>query len=443
MTTMHRPKRLEKVPLDKIDLITWLPAREDMGRLVDLAKSIKVRGDVDVPLKLRPAGAGRYELVWGYRRFAAAKLAGLKEISSIIENMDDEEVMRQCALENLLRKRKNALEEGEFFQVWSRRTGKKYDQIARELGINPKYIYNRVELLKLSPMVIERLKKLPTDRNVGILPLLYLLKIKDPVTQTKVFNEFVENNLSVRELRDRIENMLQESPPPRDKEVEQEKGFYDLTIPLSPEDLSSLRQWLIKPGSDRTSKLFTHFDTPALFLDNGKTIDQYPPSWFIGKCVVVPTKCRSGDRLITLDLVRENLDRHHLPYGMIVFLHTGWIKHIGSDEFFHHPVIDESLAEWLVERRVKILGVDMPDLERGESKSIHKLLLSNDVLVLENVGDMSPIVGRNVFVYALPLNIKAGTAVPARVIARTRKKKTIRRRNFVDNLYKEMRVMQV
>jgi kynurenine formamidase len=125
----------------------------------------------------------------------------------------------------------------------------------------------------------------------------------------------------------------------------------------------------------------------------------------------------------------------------MVFLCTGLARYRGLDSYLRHPVIDESLAEWLVKKKVKILGVDMPDIERGGSKAIHRTLLSNDVLILENVGDMSQIVGKNVFMYALPINIKAGTAVPARVIARTRKRRAVRQRKDEDSLYKDVQTL--
>jgi hypothetical protein len=54
---------------------------------------------------------------------------------------------------------------------------------------------------------------------------------------------------------------------------------------------------------------------------------------------------------------------------------------------------------------------------------------------------MSQIVGKNVFMYALPINIKAGTAVPARVIARTRKRRAVRQRKDEDSLYKDVQTL--
>jgi ParB family chromosome partitioning protein len=105
-------KALKRVEVSKIKAIPWLPYREQLGDLASLAKSIAAKGDVDVPLKVRPAQDGNYELIWGKRRLGAAKLAGIKRVTCIVEDMDDEEVLRQCVVENMHREDRNPLEEG-------------------------------------------------------------------------------------------------------------------------------------------------------------------------------------------------------------------------------------------------------------------------------------------------------------------------------------------
>ena len=75
-------------------------------------------------------------------------LAGLNEISAIIEEIDnDEEVLIQSTIENILRKDKNPVEEAELFEFWKAKFGKTYEEIARLIGVTPSYIYNRVQLL--------------------------------------------------------------------------------------------------------------------------------------------------------------------------------------------------------------------------------------------------------------------------------------------------------
>jgi len=419
---MRNGKRVRRIPVEGIRVIPWLPQREDMGDLVSLAKSIKQRGDVDVPIKVRPVGDGFYELVWGRRRLEAAKIAGVKEITCIVEELSDEDVIRQNAIENLLRKDKNPLEEAEFFQFWSRKTGKTYDEIAKSLGISPKYIYNRVELLGLAPEVIKKINMISTDRKIGLLPLLYLHKIRDPNLQKKIFNEFIEKNWTVNELRKRIDEVLKNREEEHVDEQPKRSVYYDLTIPLVPDDLSYSNISNLRESENRPPKIFTHFDTPSLFFKDGKTIDQYPIDWFIGKCFIVDVRCNSPDEVITVQRVKEILERHYLPPDSMVFLYTGWFRYCGTERYNEHPTIDLGLAEWLVEKRTRILGMDMPNPERG-GKEVHKLLLSNDILILENLADMSPVAGKKVTAYALPINIRQGGVSPARVTVRLRTKR--------------------
>jgi len=409
-------KTLKRIEVSKVRAIPWLPYREQLGDLVSLAKSIAARGDVDVPLKVRPTPDGSYELIWGKRRLEAAKLAGIERVTCIVEDMDDEEVLRQCIVENLHREDRNPLEEGELFHLLKVRTGKTYDEIARMLGLHPKYVYNRVELLKLPDPVKERLKSIPTDRKVGLSQLIHLMKVRDPRAQMELLTEVLEKGLSVDELKKRIAEITSKGDQSA-VTIGRSTAYFDLTVPLNPEDVAPTNLSNLREVESRPRKVFTHFDTPSLFFSGGKTIDQYPLDWFIGKAIVVDV---SKLEIITVENVKESLVRHYLPPRMIVLFYTGWARKRGSDEYYEHPEISPELADWLVERRVKMIGVDMPNPERRPDRYVHKKLLSNDVLILENLDDMSPIAGRIVTLYAFPMRLRGSEVTPARVVARLR-----------------------
>jgi ParB family chromosome partitioning protein len=174
-----------------------------------------------VPIKVRRRRTGDYELVWGHRRLYADELAGLSEISALVEDMVEEEVLRQQIVENLCRMDKMPIEEAEIFETWSKRFNRSYEEIARKLGLRREYIYNRVELLKLTPDVRTLLKTISSDTNrFWLYHARLLLKVKDPRLQYQLALETVRHGLISRELMKRIEGVMGKC----EKELEGSQG---------------------------------------------------------------------------------------------------------------------------------------------------------------------------------------------------------------------------
>jgi kynurenine formamidase len=71
------------------------------------------------------------------------------------------------------------------------------------------------------------------------------------------------------------------------------------------------------------------------------------------------------------------------------------------------------------ERQVKAVGIDTASIDYGQSTTFetHVALLSKNVPVLENLGDLRDLPERGFDVIALPMKIAAGTGGPLRVIA--------------------------
>lgn len=66
----------------------FLPYTQEM--LLDLADNIRRNGVIH-PINVRPAGNGRFEILAGRNRTAAAKMAGLVTIPSLVQEMDDDQ----------------------------------------------------------------------------------------------------------------------------------------------------------------------------------------------------------------------------------------------------------------------------------------------------------------------------------------------------------------
>ena len=75
--------------------------------------------------------------------------------------------------------------------------------------------------------------------------------------------------------------------------------------------------------------------------------------------------------------------------------------------FTEHPVVSDELAEFLLSRKIKMLGMDMPAPDYHPFK-FHKDLLMKGIFILENLTNLKELVLLKEFeVIALPLKISA------------------------------------
>lgn len=198
-------------------------------------------------------------------------------------------------------------------------------------------------------------------------------------------------------------------------------SFVDLTVPLG-------EQTPVYPGdapaqveragvfeedgfNDHVLKLGTHIgthiDAPYHMIADGKKLNEFPVSKFVGRGVCIDV--RSGFSL-------ESIESAALQEGDIVLLMTELSKKYYESTYFEdYPAIPKVFAEALIAKNIKMVGLDMcsPDHEPFE---IHKLLLGSDVLIIENLTNLDAVFGKEFTVYALPLNV-AMDGSPARVIA--------------------------
>jgi ParB family chromosome partitioning protein len=101
------------IAITQIKLPASQPRRYfDPQKLEELSRSIKELGILE-PLLVRPLPEGNYELVAGERRYRAASMAGLTEVTVVVREMDDVITHQVRLVENLQREDLNPLEETE------------------------------------------------------------------------------------------------------------------------------------------------------------------------------------------------------------------------------------------------------------------------------------------------------------------------------------------
>jgi kynurenine formamidase len=151
----------------------------------------------------------------------------------------------------------------------------------------------------------------------------------------------------------------------------------------------------------------THIDAPRHMLVNGKTLSDFTIDYFIGEAIVLDV---SNQKEINVDLtdIRKN---------EIVFFYTGRSKYNDQSNYFKdNPVLSEKTAQRLIEKQVKIIGIDSftPD---NEPYLIHKMLFKHDILIVENLVNLERLIGKRFKCYILPFKVKDADGAPCRVIA--------------------------
>lgn len=140
------------IPLDKIDPSPFNRDRTISEKeLRDLADSIALHG-VQTDIKVRPMENGRYEIVYGERRFRASLLAGKRTIPAKVEQMTDEQAETCLIIENLQRENYSAVEEGRIFRR-KQEEGLSVAAICERFGKKEDYVRSRISLTTLIPEV--------------------------------------------------------------------------------------------------------------------------------------------------------------------------------------------------------------------------------------------------------------------------------------------------
>lgn len=123
--------------------------------LAELAASIKEVGLLQPPV-VRALAHGKYELIMGERRLRASKEAGLSEITVIVKESEDDDLLRDALLENLHRAQLNPLEEAAAYEQLLKDFGCTQEELATRIGRSRPQISNTLRLLKLPPTVAKR-----------------------------------------------------------------------------------------------------------------------------------------------------------------------------------------------------------------------------------------------------------------------------------------------
>jgi ParB family chromosome partitioning protein len=208
------------VPIQEVELDLLLDnpyqylARRNMDEtsMQELVDSIKNNGFYGALLARRKTGqAGRLEVAYGHRRKEAARRVGLKTVPVKIVELNDTEMARIMASENFSRLDLDPIGEANVVGFLADQQNLSAREISEIVGKKRGWVESRLTLYN-APVT---LKQMVEDKPATFSHVPLLLRLRKDERQLKqLVEQVLDEELTLEELRSRVEKKLKPEPEP-------------------------------------------------------------------------------------------------------------------------------------------------------------------------------------------------------------------------------------
>ena len=204
-----------ELPIDKIIPNKYQPRTNfDLEKLKELAQSIQSNGVVQ-PVIVRRVGQ-EYQLIAGERRWRAARLAGLKAIPAVVQDVSEYKTLELALVENIQRQDLNPIEEASAYVSLMEDFGLTQEEVSLRVGKDRSSIANTIRLLKLPTEIKDRIQ-------AGILSMGHaraILALDIAKEQLLLTERILSEGLNVRQ----TEQLIRHWKPGRSRKGNKPKG---------------------------------------------------------------------------------------------------------------------------------------------------------------------------------------------------------------------------
>lgn len=170
-------------------------------------------------------------------------------------------------------------------------------------------------------------------------------------------------------------------------------------------------EWYVMSDVELMDHVGTHIEAPLHCLRDGMDLSRIPLETLMGDAVILDLRDAVSESGITLDQVKGAAGAAGgIQRGDIVFCMTG------EADYFSTEAI-----RWLVDRGIKLMGVDSPGVEIPHAVSHanenHLALFRVGIPLIERLANLEALTRPRVKVYALPIPVEGLDAFPLRVVA--------------------------
>ena len=213
------PVGLAHLAIEQITPNPYQPRKNfNEASIEELARSVRTHGIVQ-PLVVTRAGADKYKLIAGERRFRAAQKAGLKTVPVVIkEKLQEGDALQIALIENIQREDLNPIEEAMAYHQLHDEFGLTQEEISRRVGKERSTVANFLRLLRLPDSV----KRLLASGQLSMGHARALLAVDTAKKQEQYAERVVKRNLNVRQ----TELLASASAPKVEKKKEKIKDVF-------------------------------------------------------------------------------------------------------------------------------------------------------------------------------------------------------------------------
>lgn len=194
--------KIVELPLKQLRPNPYQPRKHfDEQGIQELAESIKQHGVIQ-PVIVRAVLKG-YELIAGERRFRASQMLGLETIPAVVRAFTDDQTMEIALIENLQRENLNAIELAQAYQNLMDQLELTQEELSVKVGKSRSHIANFLRLLNLPDDVKDHVSR-------GTLSMGHaraIAGVKDPSAVKQLAKSTIEQEWSVRQLEEAIQQM--------------------------------------------------------------------------------------------------------------------------------------------------------------------------------------------------------------------------------------------
>lgn len=236
-----------QVPIGKIVPNKYQPRTVfDDAKIEELARTIRTHGVIQ-PIVIREVSEGQYEIIAGERRYRAMTKLEWTEVPAIIRNLSDKETASVALIENLQREELTAIEEALAYQQLIELHELTQEALAQRLGKGQSTVANKIRLLKLPQQVQQAiLNKELSERHARA-----LMKVKEEPVQLMLLEQIIAEQLSVKQLEERIVAMQQvEVPAEKKQPVKSRRKMVNKDVRIALNTLKQSLSMISKSGID-------------------------------------------------------------------------------------------------------------------------------------------------------------------------------------------------